>query len=203
MTEAQLKDTKEKIEQAARHLFATNGFDGTSIRDISKTAEVNIAAINYHFSSKEMLFEALIEKMFHEVSFEIEAFHQQNPHLSVEDFSLWIFELFILRKDHMRMFFKFILDHKSNISPCSKDEESFGPPGGMVFAQAIANQLGRIPKEEDIFWAVKTIFSNIVHVALMYANHISKLPPEDHPFHQLPILKNDLKRLVTVVLRDI
>ena len=42
-------------------LFATNGFEGTSVRDIASGAEVNLAMINYYFGSKEKLFEAIVD----------------------------------------------------------------------------------------------------------------------------------------------
>jgi AcrR family transcriptional regulator len=48
--------TRLKILQAAGPLFAAHGFDGTSIRDITRAAEVNVAAVNYHFRSKEDLY---------------------------------------------------------------------------------------------------------------------------------------------------
>ncbi|AWG26793.1 TetR/AcrR family transcriptional regulator [Flavobacterium kingsejongi] len=48
------------ILQVAERLFAEKGFDGTSIRDISKEAKINIAMISYYFGSKEKLLEALI-----------------------------------------------------------------------------------------------------------------------------------------------
>lgn len=45
--------TKNKILDAAEHLFAVNGFNGTSLREITSQAEVNLAAVNYHFGSKK------------------------------------------------------------------------------------------------------------------------------------------------------
>jgi len=45
---------------AAIELFAEKGFEGSSIRDIAASADVNIAMINYYFGSKEKLFEALV-----------------------------------------------------------------------------------------------------------------------------------------------
>ena len=45
-------DTKEKILETASELFATSGYHGASIRDIAKKAEVNLAAVNYHFNGK-------------------------------------------------------------------------------------------------------------------------------------------------------
>ncbi|MDH5833624.1 TetR/AcrR family transcriptional regulator [Luteimonas kalidii] len=47
--------TKERILGAAEELFALHGFSGTSLRQVTARADVNIAAVNYHFGSKENL----------------------------------------------------------------------------------------------------------------------------------------------------
>lgn len=52
--------TREKILATAKVLFIKNGFDNTTIRDICLTAEVNVAAVNYHFRGKQQLMEAII-----------------------------------------------------------------------------------------------------------------------------------------------
>jgi AcrR family transcriptional regulator len=52
--------TKSKILDAAEKLFGQNGFDATSLRDITQAAQVNLAAVNYHFQSKESLIDAVI-----------------------------------------------------------------------------------------------------------------------------------------------
>jgi len=49
-----------RILQVAEKLFAEKGFDGTSIRNISKEAKTNIAMVSYYFGSKEKMLEALI-----------------------------------------------------------------------------------------------------------------------------------------------
>jgi AcrR family transcriptional regulator len=52
---------REPILKAAEELFAKQGFDGTSVRDIAQLANVNLAMINYYFGSKEKLLAALID----------------------------------------------------------------------------------------------------------------------------------------------
>jgi AcrR family transcriptional regulator len=49
------KATRSKILRAALELFATRGFAATSLREITESAQVNVAAIHYHFGSKEEL----------------------------------------------------------------------------------------------------------------------------------------------------
>jgi AcrR family transcriptional regulator len=55
-------DTKQRILSAAEHLFARDGYHPTSLRSITTEAKVNLAAVNYHFGSKESLLEAVIER---------------------------------------------------------------------------------------------------------------------------------------------
>ena len=55
-------DTKQRILDAAEHLFAAEGFHNTSLRALTGEAEVNLAAVNYHFGSKEALLEAVFER---------------------------------------------------------------------------------------------------------------------------------------------
>jgi AcrR family transcriptional regulator len=50
-----------RIISAAEKLFASRGYDGTSTKDICDLAGVNIAAIHYHFGSKDQLFRHIIE----------------------------------------------------------------------------------------------------------------------------------------------
>jgi AcrR family transcriptional regulator len=54
--------TQAKILDAAERLFGANGFDATSLRHITAEARVNLAAVNYHFRSKESLMDAVIER---------------------------------------------------------------------------------------------------------------------------------------------
>ncbi|MCE1243583.1 TetR/AcrR family transcriptional regulator [Oryzomicrobium sp.] len=52
---AQSSDTAERILDVAERLFMAHGYDGTSMRMITGEAQVNLAAVNYHFGSKEDL----------------------------------------------------------------------------------------------------------------------------------------------------
>ncbi|WP_051478940.1 TetR family transcriptional regulator [Arthrobacter sp. H5] len=55
------EDTRSAIIQAARSLFAEHGFEGTSLRQIARSANVDPALIHHYFDGKEGLFAACIE----------------------------------------------------------------------------------------------------------------------------------------------
>ena len=58
----QRRDTRSRILDVAEELFGELGLDRVSIRDITRKAKVNLAAINYHFGSKEDLIAAVFER---------------------------------------------------------------------------------------------------------------------------------------------
>ncbi|SMD00320.1 transcriptional regulator, TetR family [Desulfocicer vacuolatum DSM 3385] len=55
-------NTKNKILDVGERLFAQNGYDRTSLREITAKAGVNLAAVSYHFGSKDKLFEAILKR---------------------------------------------------------------------------------------------------------------------------------------------
>ena len=55
-------DTKTRILDAAESLFMEHGFEATSLRQLTTAAGVNLAAVNYHFGSKEELFQAVLTR---------------------------------------------------------------------------------------------------------------------------------------------
>lgn len=57
-------DIKTRILNAARKLFAVQGFEGTTVRQICEEAGANIALVSYHFGGKEKVFGALFETFF-------------------------------------------------------------------------------------------------------------------------------------------
>lgn len=55
-------ETQTRILEAAEELFMQHGFEGTSMRQLTAKAGVNLAAVNYHFGSKDALIEAVFRR---------------------------------------------------------------------------------------------------------------------------------------------
>ena len=56
-------DARSRILAAAEELFAEKGWEHTSMRELTAAAGVNIAAVNYHFRSKDRLVEELFDRL--------------------------------------------------------------------------------------------------------------------------------------------
>ncbi len=57
------ENSKDKILTTATKLFARKGFDGVSIREICKEADVNLCMISYYWGGKQELYNAIVEEM--------------------------------------------------------------------------------------------------------------------------------------------
>ncbi|MCW8943679.1 MAG: TetR family transcriptional regulator [Sedimenticola sp.] len=55
-------DTKDRILDVAEQIFAEKGYSATSMRTITTRANVNLAAVNYHFGSKAQLYQAVFQR---------------------------------------------------------------------------------------------------------------------------------------------
>ncbi len=55
-------ETRERIIDAGERLFAAGGEDATSLRAITREADVNVAAIHYHFGDRDGLIEAILDR---------------------------------------------------------------------------------------------------------------------------------------------
>ncbi len=53
----------ERLLRVAGDLFAREGFDAVSVRQITSKAKANLGAVTYHFGSKEALFHAVIDRV--------------------------------------------------------------------------------------------------------------------------------------------
>ncbi len=60
--------TKQRILDVAESLFAEHGFAGTSLRLVTSQAAVNLAAVNYHFGSKDNLIAEVFRRRMDEMS---------------------------------------------------------------------------------------------------------------------------------------
>jgi AcrR family transcriptional regulator len=60
-------DTRARIQQVALELFAEQGYDKTSLREIAERLDVTKAALYYHFKSKEDIVRSLVEDYFGQI----------------------------------------------------------------------------------------------------------------------------------------
>jgi AcrR family transcriptional regulator len=164
-------DTKNRILNIANELFAKNGYSGTSIRELAKLASVNIAAINYHFQNKTNLYCEVFKKnhqMMEESILEI----GKDSNLSTQEFTVKVYEFFTKNHQSLMNNFKIFLDQDVDLPENFFDEvldgktDEFGPPGHEAFLARITSEVGEKIPYFGRYWAMKMIFSNIIHTSI-------------------------------------
>ncbi|MCK5001127.1 MAG: TetR/AcrR family transcriptional regulator [Anaerohalosphaera sp.] len=56
---------RQRLLDAAEKLFVSEGYDGTSVRAITELANCNVAAVNYHFGTKDALYKQAVTRRLH------------------------------------------------------------------------------------------------------------------------------------------
>lgn len=113
MSNVELNDKKIQILEVAEKLFSEKGFEGTSIRDISKEAKINIAMVSYYFGSKEKLLESLILYKTSDLKLKLENLLQANmePLDKVDK----LIEIYIKRINYNKGLYRILhFEHNSN-----------------------------------------------------------------------------------------
>ena len=115
-------DKQIQMLQVAEKLFAEKGFDGTSIREISKQANINVAMVSYYFGSKEKLLEAIMLYRTNDLKVQLEHLFEQKL-TPIEKMEKYI-SLYIQKIDSNKEMYK-ILNFEISSNKRTLDLQSF------------------------------------------------------------------------------
>jgi AcrR family transcriptional regulator len=156
-------DTKQRILDSAERLFAENGFDSTSLRTIIADAQVNLAAIHYHFHSKEALLDAVILRRLEPINRRrlemldtCERAAGNNPASLEAVIEAFLAPAFRVAADHHGTSFTKLMGRiftEKSLVPRMKQHM-----GEMInrFIQAFQNAVPELPRDE-VFWRIQFI----------------------------------------------
>ena len=147
--------TRQRILGAAEELFAEHGFAGTSLRQVTSAARVNLAAVNYHFGSKDNLIEEVFRSRLDELSrrrlerlAELEAAGDASLESILEAFITPALELSLDREGgslFMRVLARAFAEHNGNLRTFLSDNYGYVLKD---FVAAFARLLPRLDKQE-------------------------------------------------------
>ncbi|HZP67676.1 MAG TPA: TetR/AcrR family transcriptional regulator [Rudaea sp.] len=162
--------TKQRILDSAEALFARHGFAGASLRQVTASANVNLAAVNYHFGSKENLINEVFRRRLDELNAQrlaaLEA-AEARPECRLEDIlDAFVRPALALSQDQkggsgfVRVLARAYAEHNEQLRKFLHD--NYGP-ALKRFAAAFARFLPQLDKQE-LYWRL-----DIVSGALTYA----------------------------------
>ncbi|GGG53596.1 TetR/AcrR family transcriptional regulator [Epilithonimonas arachidiradicis] len=113
---------EEHIMMVAEKLFAANGYNGTSVRDIATKAKVNVSMISYYFGSKENLMEELFKWRMEEGLNFAKNILENNELNEIQKIDAFI-DNFVNRVQRLRDFF--LLVHTQQVISQNKNIQNF------------------------------------------------------------------------------
>ncbi len=158
-------DTKSRILDAAEKLFGMNGFESTSLRDITTAADVNLAAINYHFQSKDCLIDAIVARRIEPVNKKrFELLDAAGPHPTVEQI-LYAFLAPVLqvKTDAMAPLIGRILSNPELF--VERVFSKYLAPVSQKFIEALSQALPDLPSSE-LLWRLHFSIGVLTHTML-------------------------------------
>jgi AcrR family transcriptional regulator len=192
-------DTKLRIIDVATMLFADRGFEGASVREIAKIAEVNLAAINYHFSNKQNLYHAVLRNGLLRLNLEIKDLANEKNRTTTE-FAIALYRMMIGNGARLINNFKVLLnDYSFPQDLIIKDQA--GPPGSEQLLKTLELELGKQLSSENGQWAVRVLFTFVSHTALMASTHYGQ--QQCGLIFNQKLVEENIKRLVSVLLEDL
>lgn len=194
-------ETKAKIINTARILFADRGYEGTSVREIARTAEVNVASLNYHFASKENLFLEILKSGYIECSEQMRVLLEKNQG-DLENTMVDFFRYFIENSPLLISHFKLMMSsqHSHNITSEGTEDGTYGPPGGMIIADVL-RKLCPDCSDEDLHWALKSLFTQCTHLALIHSCCMKT--NKNIPFSSREDLETSIRRMTRMILAEL
>ena len=161
-------NTKERILTAAEALFAQRGFEGASLRQLTAAAGVNLAAVNYHFGSKDNLVEEVFKRRLDQLNARRMAALRQiagQPETTLEDL-LGAFIRPALDLSHegggglfMRVLARAFAEHDDSLRKFLSD--NYGHVMRQ-FTTEFARMLPHLSKEE-LYWRIDLVTGALTH----------------------------------------
>ena len=196
---AQELNTKLKILKVSHKLFADKGKNGVAVREIAKAAGVNVAAINYHFGNKDSLYAETIKSSMLKMHTDIGLLYQDK--CSIEELVGRIFDYFIQNREDLITGFKLFLSNESSKEIFEReDADLVGPPGGEIIFNCIKDNYPKA-NEKDIIWIVRTLFTQVVHKAILICDHCSSINSKYEITEES--IKKETLRLTRLLMREI
>jgi len=205
--ETSTRSTGERILEAAEGLFAAQGIRGTSLKEITELAGVNIAAVNYHFRSKDAMVRAVYSRCFQPLNEErlqlldaAEAAAGGKP-LALEQVLHSLFEPMVRAWQSNRNFILLVGRLQSEPDP-QLNAFVQGLYGGLIerFLQAARRAAPDVPDAQLFFW-IHFLFGGVVYT-LINSQDMERMHPGQNLIDTSEAFLHDLIAFGTAGLRS-
>ena len=199
------KNSKERILKAAVKLFAEKGYEGTSIREICKTAKSNICMISYYWGGKKELYQGIIDDLLSRLKEYAQSFidFKVNPNTldKKEQINLLItildkFIAFFYSENISKDMIIFLLKEQQN-PDFTVNSETFKYLRTLVGAVFNKNE-----NDKEIIFRTLFIISQINSPRILPSFSLKLLRQDDFVEEDIKIIKENLKFYINSLLKE-
>jgi AcrR family transcriptional regulator len=168
------RDTRHRLLDAAGGVFAAQGFQRATVREICHKAQANVAAINYHFRDKEGLYDAVLRESHREAHEKYPPTLGLGPNPTPQERLYAFVRSFLLRLfDPGRPAWHGLLMAREMVEPTAAFaaviEESTRPRYDLL-KEIVRNLLGPEESEERVWLCANSVLGQCLHYH--HARHV-------------------------------
>lgn len=201
-------NTESKIIKVAAELFAKNGFDGTSVRDICKSADANVSTISYYFGGKKELYKRIVDGIVEKIlKYAMEKIDVQTIPENVDNLPIQL---------KVKMLFKTletIIDYfySNNISEAEimiifREQMTSGIPinskGYLFFKKLLASILGKNENDKELIFRTITIVGQIHSARIFKQFSLDIMGQSNYEEEDIRLIKTIVIGQVKAVLKE-
>ncbi len=205
MEKAKDESSKKRILETATALFARKGFDGTSIREICKLANVNICMISYYWGGKRELYEGIIENLVEQQTEYAKSFMDLNK--KPADFTkseciellIKILEKavdFLYSTKVSNDLMVFLLKEQQN------PERKLNSPVFSYVRELIAKIFNKDVNDKETIYKTVFIFSQLNSPRILPAFCLRELGQDEFQEDDIKIIKNNIRFYIRAITKD-
>lgn len=199
------ENAKEKILNTAIKLFAQKGYDGTSIREICKSANINICMISYYFGGKQELYQEIINNLVESQKSYMESFLDVDEDFSDKSKK----ELVEKLQTVLNKFIDYFYSNISNdllaflVKEQQKSDFEINPPAIVYLRRLVAAILGQPANTKEVIYKVLFIISQINSPKILTTFSLKVLNQTEFTDDDIQIIKNNIKTYVKATFGDV
>lgn len=199
------ENSKEKILNTAIKLFAQKGFDGTSIREICKSANINICMISYYFGGKQELYQEIITNLIKSQNAYLESFLDIDEDFSNKSKKELIEKLQIVLEKFIDYFYSNISNDLIAFLVIEQQKSDFKiePPAIIYLRKLVAAILDKQASDKEVIFKVLFLISQINSPKILTTFSLKVLNQTEFTDEDIQIIKNNIKTYVKATFGDV
>lgn len=199
------KTSKARILEVATKLFARQGFDGTSIRQICKEASANVCMISYYWGGKQELYQGIMDDLIERQTEYVKDFLDLKQDFSKMGKSEQIEHLYVIVDKFSHFFYSgnvtkdliiLLLNEQQKTSFMAKT------PAFNYLRRLVAAVFDKNADDRDIVFKTVFIVSQINSPRIFSGFVLNELKQDDFGDADVEIIKNNVKFYIQKLLRE-